>query len=591
VPRQGLKSPKPETPSGGRRVAWLSLLLFLGTFALFARTASHGFIAYDDPGYVTGNRTVQEGLTWGGAAWAFGSTAMSNWHPATWLSHMLDVQLFGLAPAGHHLVSVGLHASSAVVLFLFLLLTTGATWRSLAVAGLFAIHPMHVESVAWVAERKDVLSGLFWHLTLLLYAMYVRDRRPWRYVLALLAFGVGLLAKPMLVTLPVVLLLLDWWPLGRFQQSDADEVEIPPTPPWRRLLWEKAPFALLSIGSSAITIAAQHRGGSMAELELTPLTLRVANALTAYVRYVGALFWPHDLAVLYPLPGHIPAWEVVGAAAILAILTLGAVVLAKARPYLFTGWTWFLVTALPVIGLVQVGSQSMADRYTYLPYTGLFIVVVWGGADLLASWTWPTWAKAGVMSACAIALVAATWIQLGYWRDSVTLFERTIEVTEGNFLILNNYGAALLDAGRGREAVQPLVNAINLRPTHAEAFYNLGRAYQLAIGDRERARDSYARAVSLRPDYVDARINLGGVMTGLGDFREALAVLEPARSGEGKDRPELLFNLGVAYASLGMASEAHREVAALRVLDPSLAEKLAEFAEWKRSAPGGGNGR
>jgi tetratricopeptide (TPR) repeat protein len=564
----------PDPLPGVRRLAWLSALLFLGTFALFGRAAMHGFIGYDDPGYVTANQMVQNGLTWGGVAWAFGSTAMSNWHPVTWLSHMLDVQFFGLDPAGHHLVSVGLHASSAVLLFLFLVVTTGATWRSLAVAGLFAIHPMHVESVAWVAERKDVLSGLFWHLTLLLYALYVRDGRRWRYAVTLLAFALGLLAKPMLVSLPVVLLLVDWWPLGRFQ-----------THPWWRLLREKIPFVVLSIGSSAITIVAQHRGGSVVEMEAAPLALRIGNALTAYVRYVIAAFWPHDLAILYPLPGSIPAWEVVGAMLVLAALTMGVMISMRRRPYLLTGWAWFMVTALPVIGIVQVGSQSMADRYTYLPYTGLFIAVVWGGADLLSSWCWPAWARVGLVAACGVSAAAVTWSQLGYWRDSVTIFRRTIDVTEGNFLILNNFGAALLDAGRGAEAIQPLVNAIDLHPTHAEAFYNLGRAYQLSLGDAERARASYSRAISLKPDYTDARINLGGVMTGLGDSREALTVLEPARRGEGKDRPELLFNLGVAYASLGMASEARREIEALRVLDPGLAEKLQHFVNGKSSVP------
>jgi hypothetical protein len=574
-----------------RRNAWLSTLLFLVTFALFARTVSHGFIAYDDPGYVTGNRVVQDGLTWHGVAWAFGSTAMSNWHPVTWLSHMLDVQLFGLQPAGHHLVNVGLHAASALLLFLFLSVTTRAPWRSLAVAGLFAVHPMHVESVAWVAERKDVLSGLFWHLTLLLYAGHARDGGVRRYAFALVSFAIGLLAKPMLVTLPVVLLLVDWWPLRRFQ--DVGGAPVPGESPvgWARLLWEKVPFAVLSVASSAVTIVAQQSGGSVVGLEAAPVALRLANAVTAYVRYLVAAIWPHDQAILYPLPGQIPAWQVIGAVLILSGLTFGAVLAARRWPYLLTGWSWFLVTALPVIGIVQVGSQSMADRYTYIPYTGLFIVVVWGGADLLSAWRWPSWARVGAITACGIAASVATWTQLGYWRDSLTLFKRTIDVTSGNYLIINNYGAALLDSGRPGEAIQSLSRAIEIRPNHAEAFYNLGRVYQVALDDKPRARSAYGRAIALKPDFTDARINLGGVDNGLGDFAQAMAVLEPARRGEGKDRPELRFNLGVAYASLGMAIEARREIVALRTLDPILAEQLRQFVDSTASGLGGAPAR
>ena len=553
------------------------MVMVLATVAAYAPTASHDFISYDDPGYVTGNELVRSGLTSGGIAWAFTSTAMSNWHPVTWLSHMLDVQLFGLKPAGHHLVSVALHVASSLLLLLLLVRLTGLPGRSLTVAALFALHPLHVESVAWVAERKDVLSGLLWHLTLLLWVAHVRRPGPGRYAGALACFALGLLAKPMLVTLPVVLLLLDWWPLGRCRGGGegppgkgAGALRLPP-------LLEKVPFFLLAAASSAVTIFAQQRGGSLVDLPSAPIGLRVANALVSTARYVGKALWPVDLAVLYPLPAAIPAWQPLIAAAVIVAASATAVALARRLPFLVTGWFWFLVTLLPVIGLVQVGAQAMADRYTYLPLTGLFIVVVWGGAELMAPLRHGRWVATGAAAATLAAAAAVTATQLGHWRDSLALYRHTLAVTRDNFLIMNNYGAALNDAGKPEEAIAVLEQAIATAPTHAEAYYNLGRIAQVTRQDYEAAGALYARALQLKPDYADALINLGGLLNTAGRFREGLELLQRARSLGRRERPELRFNLGVSYVSLGNVGAALQEAEALRRLDPALARQLLEF--------------
>lgn len=553
-----------------RRLA--GALLVLATLAVYARVAGHEFVGYDDPGYVTANPVVQRGLSLDGVAWAFTTTAMSNWHPVTWLSHLLDVQCFGLAPAGHHLVSVALHALSAALLFLLLARLTDRPWRSLTVAALFALHPLHVESVAWVAERKDVLSGVLWHLTLLLYVEWTRRPGPGRYLAALACFAAGLMAKPMLVTLPVVLLLLDAWPLARWKAS-AGPGPLRPASSLPALVREKLPFLALSLASSAVTIYAQHQGGSMAGLREAPLGLRAENAVVAAASYLGLAIWPRDLAVLYPLPPSIPAWRVAVSAGVLLAITAGVTLRARRAPYLAVGWSWFLVTLLPVIGLVQVGAQSMADRYTYLPLTGIFLMAVWGGAELVGArpWRGPLLATAAVAAAAAV-----TWGQLGHWRDSLTLFRHTLEVTSGNYLILNNYGAALNDRGRPEEAIPALQRALAIEPGHAEAWYNLGRIHQVARQDLEAAALYYRRAIQLKPGYLDAQINLGGVLNRLGRFREGLEVLEPARA-RAPERAELCFNLGVSYAALGERERALREAEALGRLDPGLAQALRGF--------------
>lgn len=556
-------------------------LLLASTLVVFSGSASHEFISYDDPGYVTGNAVVRSGLNVRSAAWATSTLEMSNWHPLTWLSHMLDVELFGLAPAGHHLMSVVLHGLSAVVLYLSMLRLTGRPWRSLAVAALFALHPLHVESVAWVAERKDVLSGLLGHVTLLLYAGYVRKPSAVRYVATTIAFALGLLAKPMLVTLPVVLLILDGWPLGRLGRFGAAG--------WwaraRALVLEKVPFFVLALASSAVTIYAQRRGGSLVGLGEASLGLRASNAALAYWGYLSQAFWPSDLAVLYPLPAAIPPGLAVGAAMALGLVTAGAWWQASRLPYVAAGWSWFLVTLLPVIGLIQVGAQSRADRYTYLPLTGVFIALVWATAEVAARIPRGRALTSALAAAVTVALAAATWRQLAVWSDSLTLYRHTLDVTSGNYLIMNNYGAALNEAGRSGEAIPVLEAAIALEPRHAPSYYNLGRIHHVVRRDYPLAAALYRQAIQLEPGYVDAEINLGGVLNKMDRFEEAAAVLERARGRVGPTRAELLFNLAVAQVGLAKVDAALAELETLRRLDPGLARQLERFVASRTAGP------
>ncbi len=599
-----------------RQRALACAVLVLATAAAYARVASNGFVTYDDPGYVYQNEVVARGLSLDGVAWAFRTTAQSNWHPLTWLSHMLDVQLFGLAPGAHHLMSVALHAASAVLLFLLLLRITARPWRSLAVAALFALHPLHVESVAWAAERKDVLSGLLFHLTLLAYVAHVRRPGPGRYAATLLSFAAGLLAKPMLVTLPIVMLLLDFWPLERWRPERAGEPPAPPRRRWARLLVEKVPFLALSLASSGATIYAQHQGGSIAGLASASLGLRLANALGALGGYVEKALWPHDLAVLYPLRTTVDVGRVIAGLIVLLAIAAAAVGVRRTRPYLAVGGLWFLVTLVPVIGLVQVGAQSMADRYTYLPLTGLFIAAVWGAADLLGGARRGRLALGAAAGAVLAAAAALTWMQLGHWKDSFALYRHALAVTGDNPLMVNNYGAALDEAGqpeeaigvleaglaagaasgsplqfmlldtyasalnatgRPAEAMAALERAVAARPTYAKSYYDLGRLLHVTYGDVEAASALYERAIALQPDYLDAYINLGGALNRAGRFDRGLEVLQRARALALSDRAELRFNLGVSYAALGDTSAALREAAALRRLDPGMAQRLLDY--------------
>jgi len=489
-----------------RYAMMLCLVLGAVTAGVFLQTGDHGFINFDDPGYVTENSCVKGGLTGENVAWAFSATAMSNWHPLTWLSHMLDVELFGLAPRGHHLTNVFFHAASTLLLFFLLAQITGAPWRSLFVAALFALHPLHVESVAWVAERKDVLSGFFWFLTLLLYAGYVKRGGTARYLLALLSFAAGLMAKPMLVTLPVVLLLLDHWPLRR-------------SPLWA-LVKEKIPFFALSAASAVVTLIAQEQGGAMKTLDAIPLEPRAGNAVIAYVKYIGKMFWPADLAMLYPFPGSIPLWQVFCASLLLLLVSALAIVWRRRHPYLVTGWFWFLVTLVPVIGIVQVGGQSMADRYTYIPLTGLFLACAWGVSDLLQGWRY----RKAVLPVLAAMVVAASgavaWRQVGYWRDNITLYRHTLEITDGNYLIRNNYGIALAQEGRLDEAIDRYLASLKIDPNRPATHNNLGFAY-FRKGMVDHAILQFQMANALNSDYAEAHNNLGIAYGKKGWIRQA----------------------------------------------------------------------
>ena len=530
----------------------LCFLLVAVTVGIFLPTGNHPFISFDDPGYVTENPRVRGGLTGENVGWAFSSTAMSNWHPLTWLSHMTDVQLFGLDPRGHHLTNVFFHVASTLLLFFLLSGITGSPWQSLFVAALFALHPLHVESVAWVAERKDVLSGCFWFLTLLLYARYVKGPGTLRYLFVLLSFAAGLMAKPMLVTLPVVLLLLDYWPLRR---------------PLRwSLVKEKIPLFALSVLSSAVTWYAQEQGGAIKTLEVIPLGSRIGNAMIAYGKYIGLAVFPRDLAMLYPFPGSISPWEVLGAFLLLVLVCALVVVYRQRCPYLVTGWFWFLFTLVPVIGIVQVGGQAMADRYTYLPLTGLFIACAWGVNDLLRGWRYRTAVLATLAGLIVAASAAVTWRQVGYWKDNLTLYRHTLEVTTGNYVIRNNYGVALAQEGRLDEAITQYREALTIWSRAANAYINLGDA-MAQQGNYPEAIRYYQQALRIEPDYALALENMGRSLTAMGRDDEAVAIfeqsitMEPSRSGA-------YLNLAILLVRRGRLEEGWRHYETALRLEP-----------------------
>ena len=537
-----------RTPAG--HISWkeklqrpgpLCLLLTVMTLAVFLPVARHGYVNYDDSDYVTANRHVQSGLTWENVVWAFKSGHASNWHPLTWISHMLDAQLFGDKPGAQHLVNLGLHIADTLLLFLLLRRMTGALWRSFMVAALFAVHPLHVESVAWISERKDVLSAFFFLLTLGAYARYAecRMQRPnagrtprtscftfhvsrftpvpaagW-YLVALLLFTLGLMSKPMLVTLPFVLLLLDFWPLGRFHPSSLTPR---PSLPWR-LLAEKAPFFLLAAASSVVTFIAQRKGGAVS----TSLSFgaRLANAVISYVRYIGKMLWPRDLSILYPHPGHWPAWEVAASLVILVAICVAVVLLSRRRPYLPMGWLWFCGTLVPVIGLVQVGIQSMADRYTYLPLIGLFIMLVWGIADSIPPQPWRGGAMAVGGGALLVACALLTEQQVQFWRDSAALFGHAVQVTKDNYLAYNNLGFYLSGQGKTAEAMENYRMSLKINPAYEDALNNLG--YALA-GQKKylEAVPLYEAALRIRPDQAEVHNNLGNALSEIGKIDEAI---------------------------------------------------------------------
>jgi protein O-mannosyl-transferase len=439
--------------------------LVLLTLAVYLPVLTHGFIRFDDPVYVTRNPWVQAGLTWDGIAWAFTANVASNWHPLTLLSHMLDCELFGMDPLGHHLTSLLLHTASVVLLFEALRLMTGALWRSAAVAALFAIHPTHVESVAWIAERKDVLSGFFWMLTLLAWAFYVRQPSRKRYAVVALSLAAGLLSKPMVVTLPFVLLLLDVWPLGR-----------------KIRVKEKLPLFALAAASCVVTVIAQ--SGAIGMASQFPLRLRLANAVLSYVAYLGKTLVPSRLAVFYPMPTEFPAWKVVGAALLLVLLTVLAL---RAARYVTVGWLWFLGTLVPVIGIVQVGGQAMADRYTYLPTIGLFLIAVWGLPRI------PVWIP------ILLALAIGTRLQLRHWQDSESLFRHAAAVTEGNFIAHLNLAQIHAERGERGPALEHFRKTLEIRPGMWQAQASLGNTLR-RWGRPDKALPHLRNAVRLRPN-------------------------------------------------------------------------------------------
>jgi tetratricopeptide (TPR) repeat protein len=512
-------------------------LLALLAVAAYHRLPWNGFVNLDDPSYLTRNPVVARGLTLDGAWWALTTFHSYNWHPLTWLSHMLDVELWGLAPGAHHATSALLHAANVVLLYLWLRRATGAAWRSAAVAALFAVHPIHVESVAWAAERKDVLSGTFFMLTLLAWTSSAPRAARWASSLA--CFAAGLMSKPMLVSVPVVLLLLDFWPLAR-ARSSAPAADGDPKRPegrsWRALLWEKAPFFALAGASSAVTLLAQNAGGRGAIVYESAPALNAGNALLSYARYLGKAAWPVDLAVIYPFHAEdVTATRVGAAVALLLAVTVVAVAVRRRRPYVLFGWLWFLVALLPVIGFLRIGWHAMADRYAYLPSIGLYVAAVWTTADVAARLAAPR-VVTGAIAAVVLGILAAlTAHQQGYWRSSVPLFEHAVAVTSDNALAHINLGAAYGELHDPRAKTEALFGRlleareiVALHPASADAYFRLGNAF----ADLDRQPDAiraFEQALALRPDFPRARNNLGVARASQGaledaarEFREAV---------------------------------------------------------------------
>jgi tetratricopeptide (TPR) repeat protein len=500
------------------RRSWpVVLLLIVITAAVYWRVSGHDFVNYDDNDYVTANPEVQAGLTRHGVAWAFGELhgAKTYWHPLTWLSHMLDCQLFGLRPGPHHLVNVFLHLINAALLFLVLKHMTGAHWRSAVVAGLFALHPLQMDTVAWISERKNLLCGLFWMLAMGAYVRYA-ERPSWRrYALVFASMALGLMAKPVIVTLPCALLLLDVWPLRRtnFLPESSKQNSSTTAPAFRRasLTWlvlEKLPLLGLSAASALITLMA-HEGLSMQEARYgLPFEHRVANALVSYTRYLDKTIWPQGLSVLYLHPGAWPAWQVMAAASILFVITAFTLWQIRTRPYLFVGWFWFLGTLVPMIGLRQVGVQAMADRFAYLPLIGLFIMLVWGVADLGMTWRQGRLVVGAAAGVVLAALSACTVLQLGYWQNSFTLFEHAIEVDPANYVAHANLSVAYTGIGQLAKAREHAEEAIRITPTFVEARLQLGL---IAVMEQQPddARAYYRSALRNRPDALAVLRQIG----------------------------------------------------------------------------------
>ena len=540
--------------------------LALGILVVYAPVRHFDFVTFDDPLYVTDNPPVESGLTAAGVAWAFTATHAANWHPLTGLSHMTDVELFGLDAGGHHVTSVVLHIVATLLLFGVLRTATGAPWASAFVAMAFAFHPLRVESVAWISERKDVLSACFWMLTLAAYVRWVRHPTPAGYALVVLAFVLGLLAKPMLVSLPVVLLLLDYWPLRRLPAVPSVRALLP-------LVVEKLPLFLLAALAAVATFWAQRAGGAVMPLDKIPLFARLANAAVTTWRYVGAMLWPSGLAIYYPYRTWNPfvAWS--AAAAIVTGCVLG-VRAAPRHPYVLVGWLWYLITLLPVIGIVQVGAQSMADRFTYVPQIGLAIIAAWGAAEAVRGWRRGPVVLAVLSTALGVAWLAVTARQVGYWRDPETLFARALAVTHDNALAHISYGEALAREGRLDEARRHYEEALRLDPASPAAHLNLGNALA-RNGQIEAAEAHYREANRLNPNLPEVHNSLGLLLARAGEVDEAIVEYRVAL-GLRSHYPEAHLNLGHALRRLGRFDEAATEYRAA----------LARHPEWPEAHHG-----
>jgi protein O-mannosyl-transferase len=537
----------------------IALLLAAVTLILYWPVQTFDFV-YDDELYITDNRPVHDGLSMKGVKWSFTTFHAGNWHPLSWISHRADFEAYQLNAGGHHRTSALIHAASTVPLFLVLSSMTGTLWCSALAAALFAIHPLHVESVAWVAERKDVLSGFFWILTIGAYAYYVKHPTIRRYLLVMLSFVLGLLSKPMLVTFPFTLLLLDYWPLRRFTDartafdrwSGRDKTSGRPVA--MGLVVEKLPLFLMAAVSSVVTLVAQREVGAVWSIEKMPIAVRIANAAVSYLEYIRKMLWPVDLAVLYPHEGLLPAWKIV--IALLFLVSISCIVVRKAReyPFLLVGWLWYLGTLVPVIGIIQVGSQSMADRYTYIPLVGLFIAISWGMKSIVERQ--PKW-KHAIIVVILIALSGLLFLaraQVGTWKNSLTLFGHALLVTEVNPVAHHNIGAFYLDQNDCQKAVPHFMKAIEMKENYADPYHGLGVCASRETPPAE-AMYFFTKALGIDPRLTRALIDRGVFSMKQGkldeaveDFRQALRI-DPAHEGA-------LTNLGMLTILQGKPVEA-----------------------------------
>lgn len=569
-PQQGRRSRQKRSTRADTRSALLfaqALLIFL-TLLIYSQVYGFGFIDLDDNVYISENPIVQQGVTLQGMRWAFTTFETGNWHPLTWISLMFDAELF-THPGGPHMVNVFLHLFNTLILLRVLKHLTGDLWRSALVAALFAVHPLHVESVAWVAERKDVLSTMFGLLSIGAYVRYVdKDHdRKW-FATSFVFLALGLMAKPMLVTIPVVLLLLDLWPLGRWASTEHRSF---PWPTWS-LLREKLPMVVIVAASAAVAIIAQNAGKALVTLDDLSVFQRSTNALVAYVKYLGAFFWPSELAVLYPLSMQaLPWWYWSASLGTLALITVIVIRWWRRSPYLVMGWFWYLVTLLPVIGLVQVGAQSLADRYTYIPSIGIFVMVGWGVPELADRLRWPR-RNINIGFVTAILLLSlVSWKQVGFWRNSRTLFEHTLASTGANPLIEFNYGVILAVEGRHQEAIAHFGNGLEAMPEHFVALVDMGISLA-ALGELDKAMDYYRRAAAVDPGVVELKLKMSTVLGQQGKDAEAIGLLLEAIELDTNGSAILHSNLGFLYLRQQNTDAAMEHLVKATHLDPSNAQ-------------------
>ena len=549
-----LKSTKKTSFFNVRPDILVCLFLVIAILLVYWQVRNYSFVNYDDRQYVTHNHYVNTGFTLDSIKWAFTAIHASNWHPLTWLSHMLDCQIYEMNAGHHHMTNVLFHILNTLLLFLVFKGMTGKLWQSGFVAALFALHPLHVESVAWVAERKDLLSTFFWMLTLWSYTRYVKRLEFKQYLLTVLFFILGLLAKPMLVTLPFVLFLLDFWPLRRFELASRGESDSQQRRFNLGLIYEKVPLFFLSALSSVVTYIAQESSGAVNSLAVIPFHIRIANATVSYASYIGKMIWPHHLAVFYPYPEFIVFWKIAGAGLLLGGISVAVYKMARTKPYVAVGWLWYIGTLVPVIGIVQVGVQKMADRYTYIPLIGLFIIIAWGVPDILVRWRHKRVILAVSTTFVLSAFMICTWFQIKNWQNSITLFEHALNVTVDNSVAHINLGEALAGQGKVDAAVRHYYEALRIKPNLAAPHLNLGVALRES-GNLSEAMDHFSKVLGLKSDCAEAHYELGDTLDRKGDFASAIEhYLEAVRIKP--DYAKVYNNLGVILAHQNKDKEA-----------------------------------